>query len=228
VKQKLKTKEIVILGNRFIDRWKDKDKDPSVVSKIRNIGKPSENLKEQISLVTQRIDMQTKTLDDAVKRFEARNADIFKRVVQALSDRDNARANILATELSEIRKVKKMLMHASLAMESVSMRLNTVSEMGDLVTILGPATNVLSNIRSGMSSILPEASQELENIGNLLGEIVVSTNQSSEIPMNTPLANAEALKILEEAESAAEKKLREQIPEVISGIEVKKRATVGV
>jgi division protein CdvB (Snf7/Vps24/ESCRT-III family) len=167
-------------------------------------------------------------LDNAVKRFEARNADIFKRVVQALSDRDNARANILATELSEIRKVKKMLMHASLAMESVSMRLNTVSEMGDLVTILGPATNVLSNIRSGMSSILPEASQELENIGNLLGEIVVSTNQSAEIPMNTPLANAEALKILEEAESAAEKKLREQIPEVISGIEVKKRATVGV
>ena len=215
------------LGRRFIDRWKEKEVDPSLISKIKNIGKPSDNLKDQISVVSQRLEVQTKTLDAAVQRFQTRDADIFRHVVKALSDRDNARANILATELGEIRKVEKMLMHASLALESVSMRLRTVSEVGDLVTVLGPAASVLQTVRSGMCSIIPEASAELESIGGLLGEIVTSTNQSADVPMNTTARlNEDALAILEEAESAAEKKLRDSLPEVTTGKPSRQLASV--
>ena len=212
--------------NRFMDRWTEKEKEPSVVSKIKNIGKPSENLKEQISLVTQRLDVQTRTLDNAVKRFETRDADIFKRVVKAISERDNARANILATELGEIRKVEKMLTHASLALQSVSMRLSTVSEMGDVMAVLSPAKSMLNNIRSEMCSILPEASQELGNIGNLLSDIVTTTNQGTDMPVNTIMASADALQILEEAECAAENRLREQIPEAATGTGISKRTSI--
>lgn len=213
--------------NRFVDRWKEKEKEPSVVSRIKNLGKPSENLKEQISLVTQRLDVQTKTLDNAVNRFEVRDAEIFKRIVKALSEHDEARANIFATELGEIRKVEKMLTHASLGLQSISMRLSTVSEMGDLVTALSPAKTVLNSIRSEMCSVLPEASQELGNIGNLLSDIVVSTNQSTDMPANTTRANDDAVKILQEAELAAEKQLREQLPEAASsGIAFKKRTSI--
>jgi division protein CdvB (Snf7/Vps24/ESCRT-III family) len=214
------------LVNRFVDRWKEKEKQPSIASKIKNIGKPSESLKQQISVVTQRINVQTRTLDTAVKRFESRDAELFKRVVKALSERDTARAKVFASELSEVRKVEKMLMHASLALESVSMRLNTVSELGDLVTVLAPAASVLNNIRSGMSTVFPEASQELENIGGLLSEIVTTTNQSTGMPMNVNTANLEAEKILEEAEIAAEKKLRDQFPEVAAGSAMRERTGV--
>ncbi len=89
-----------------------------------------------------------------------------------MANRDQARANILCQRTGEIRKVEKMLIQESLALESVSMRLKTVSEVGDLVTILGPAASVLNTVRSGMSGILPQASQELESIGSLLGDIV--------------------------------------------------------
>ena len=132
---------------------KIKKEQPSISSKIRNIGKPSENVKDQIDLVIQRLDVQTKTLDAAVKRFENRDAAIFQCMVKAISARDKARANILAIELWEIRKVEKMLMQESLALESVSMRLNTVSEVGDLVAVLAPAASVLNNVRSGMSTV---------------------------------------------------------------------------
>lgn len=212
--------------NRFIDRWNDKERQPSLASKIKSVVKPSENLKQQISLVTQRLDVQAKTLDNAVKRFETRDADVFNRVVKALSQRDEARANILATELSEIRKVEKMLMHTSLALQSVSMRLNTVSEIGDLVTVLSPAASLLSNIRSDMSTIFPEASQELGNIGNLLTEIVTTTNQGTETPVNIGRTNPEAQTILEEAQLAAAKKLEEQLPEVTMGSPIKKLTSV--
>ncbi len=214
------------LGNRFINKWKEKEETPSVVSKIRNIAKPQENLKEQISVVTQRLDTQTKTLDAAVHRFEMRDKEIFQRVVKAMTERDTPRANILATELGEIRKVEKMLSHASLALQSVSMRLSTVSEMGDLVTILSPAKGMLNSIRSEMCSILPEASMELGNIGNLLSDITATTNQGSDGPVNTIMASADALQILEEAEVAAENKLREKIPEAATGVDINKRASI--
>ncbi len=210
----------------FVDRWNSKPKDQSIVSKIANVGKPSENLKEQIMQVTQRLDIQTKTLDQAVSRFQGRDAEIFNRVVKAMTQRDEARANILATELSEIRKVERMLSHASLALQSVSMRLNTVSELGDLVTVLAPARSLLSNVRTEMCSILPEASQELGNIGNLLSDIVVSTNQSGDSPVDTVMASADALQILEEAEVAAESRLKERFPEVSSEKPVNRRSSL--
>jgi division protein CdvB (Snf7/Vps24/ESCRT-III family) len=149
-------------------------------------------------------------------------------VVKAIANREQARANIYANELGEIRKVEKMLIQESLALESVSMRLRTVSEVGDLVTILGPAASVLNTVRSGMSDILPQASQELESIGSLLGDICTQTSQSSESPVNIGSVNEDALAILEEAEVAAEKRIRDQFPEVGTGIEVNKRTSIEI
>ena len=155
-----------------------------------------------------------------------RDAEVFQRVVKAMEARDRARANILATELGEIRKVEKMLTHASLAMQSVSMRLSTVSEMGELVAVLSPAKSLLNGVRSEMCSILPEASQELGNIGNLLSEIVTTTNTSNDMPVNNIMASADALQILEEAEVAAESKLKQRLPEVENGAAGNRRASL--
>ncbi len=212
--------------NRFLGKWKAKEEQPSITSKIKEIGKPQQGVKEQIGFVTNRIDNQTQSLDLAVKRFETRDAAIFQRVVKAMADRDQARANIYATELGEIRKVEKMLTQASIALESVSMRLKTVSEVGDLVAVLAPAASVLNNIRDGMCTVLPQASQELESIGSLLGDICTQTSQSSESPVNLGAANEDALAILREAEVAAEKRLSDQFPEVATGAAQRKRTSL--
>ena len=206
----------LILVDKFVDRWKEKPQQSSFVSKIKNMGQSSQGLKQQINTVIQRIEIQKHKLNDALSRFEKRDAALFERTVTALSERDTMRANVLAGELAEIRKVEKMLMHASLALESVSLRLSTVSELGDIVTVIAPAASVLNNIRSGMTGVLPEAGLELENIGTLLTDIVSSTNQDTGTPVNLGTASLEAQKILQEAETAAEKKLKKQLPEVSS------------
>ncbi|UCF44855.1 MAG: hypothetical protein JSW44_03570 [Candidatus Bathyarchaeota archaeon] len=211
--------------DRFVDRWKEKEKKPSLISTIKGIGKPSRGLKRQINSVIQRIEAQKHKLDNAMNRFEKRDAVLFKRIVKALSKRDIMRANVLADELAEIRKVEKILMHAALALESVSLRLNTVSELGDVVTVLAPAASVLNNLRSGMAGIFPEAGSELENIGSLLTEIVTSTNQTTGTPINTGTANAQAEKILEEADLVAEQKLKEQLPEVATVVSVAEKTS---
>ena len=202
------------MAKGFTDKWTQKEKESSVVDKIKKVAAPEVSLKDQITSVTQRLDMQTKTLDGAVLRFQNRDAEIFNRIVKAMANHESARANILATELSEIRKVQKMLSNASLALQSVSMRLATVSEMGDLVAILSPARGVLSSVRTEMCSIFPEASEELGTIGNLLSDICTTSSQDLNVPDAVVAPNTEALQILEEAEIAAERRLNQQLPEV--------------
>jgi division protein CdvB (Snf7/Vps24/ESCRT-III family) len=216
----------LVLVDRFVDKWKEKPQQPSFLSKIKDAGKPSIGLKKQINTVLQRIEVQKHKLNNAQSRFEKRDATLFKRTVKALSERDTMRANVLAGELAEIRKVEKMLMHASLALESVSLRLNTVSELGDIVTVIAPAAGVLNNIRSGMSGVFPEAGRELENIGTLLTDIVSTTHQDTGTPVNVGTASLEAEKILEEAETAAERKLKEQLPEISTAVSTQEKTSV--
>lgn len=207
----------------FTDRWKQNEKDPSIVSKIANVGKSQESIKDQITQVTKRLDMQTQGLEAAIGRFQNRDKEMFNRVVKAMANHEDARANIFATELAEIRKVTKMLTHASLALQSVSMRLSTVSEMGDLVAALSPAKTLLNDVRSEMCGILPEASQELGNIGDLLTEICTTTNQDTGMSLNPGGPSPDALSILEEAEAAAALKLNERLPEVSNEQPLKRR-----
>jgi division protein CdvB (Snf7/Vps24/ESCRT-III family) len=214
------------LVDGFADKWKEKPQQPSFLSKIKDAGKPSVGLKKQISTVLQRIEIQKQKLNNAQSRFEKRDTALFKRTVKALSERDTMRANVLAGELAEIRKVEKMLMHASLALESVSLRLNTVSELGDIVTVIAPAAGVLNNIRAGMTGVFPEAGHELENIGTLLTDIVSTTNQDTGTPVNLGTASLEAEKILQEAETAAEQKLKAQLPEVSTAVAAQEKASV--
>jgi division protein CdvB (Snf7/Vps24/ESCRT-III family) len=216
----------LILVDRFVDRWKKNSKQPSLISKIKDVGKPPVGLKRQINAVLQRIDVQKHKLNNALNRFEKRDNALFKRTVKALSERDSMRANVLAGELAEIRKVEKMLMHASLALESVSLRLNTVTELGDIVTIIAPAAGVLNNIRCGMAGVFPEAGSELENIGALLTDIVSTTHQETGVPVNIGTASMEAEKILEEAETAAEQKLKAQLPEISSAVAMQDKTSV--
>ena len=210
----------------FVDRWKEKPQQPSFLSKIKEVGKPSVGLKKQINMVLQRIEIQKQKLNNAQNRFEKRDNTLFKRTVKALSERDILRAKVLAGELAEIRKVEKMLMQASLALESVSLRLNTVSQLGDIVTVMAPAAGVLNNIRNGMAGVLPEAGRELENIGTLLTDIVSSTHQNTGMPVNIGKGTLEAEKILEEAETAAERKLKAQLPEISTSALAQERTIV--
>ena len=209
--------------NNFIDRWNKKEKESSILSKIKDSGKPSQSLKQQIATVIQRIEGQKNNLDNASKRFEQRDSTLFNRITKALTERDEMRANVLASELAEIRKVEKMLMHAGLALESVSIRLKTVSELGEVLTVLAPAAGVLNSIRGGMSGIFPEAGREIENIGSLLNDIVSTTNQDMRSPVDVKSASLEATKILREAEEAASKKLQKQFPEISNDLKINEK-----
>jgi division protein CdvB (Snf7/Vps24/ESCRT-III family) len=206
------------LSERFAKKWEEKQVEQPLTTRIKEAVRPPGPLKPRLDFAVRRIELQVQKLDQASERFSQRDKSIFARIVDAYTKHDMARANVFANELAEIRKMERMIMHARLALEQIVLRLRTVSELGDVVSTLGPAVSVLRAVKTGMANIFPEADRELGEIGNLLSGIIVEAGQSSGLTINFEAANEDAQKILTEAATVAEQKVKEKFPELPAGI----------
>ena len=200
----------------FANRW-ERSNDPSVSTKVKDAIRPPGPLKPRLDLATKRIESQIQRLDQASNRFQDRDKTIFNRIVDAYAKHDTARANVFANELAEIRKMEKMIFHAKLALEQITLRLKTVTELGDVAITLLPVVGVISDIKTGMAAINPQAEKELGEIGNLLSGIVVDAGAVSGGTINFETANEDSAKILDEAQTIAESRMKDTFPELPGG-----------
>ncbi|UCE29349.1 MAG: hypothetical protein JSV85_01035 [Candidatus Bathyarchaeota archaeon] len=206
------------MPDNFVKRWGEGYNQTPLTTKIKEAVRPQGPLKPRLDFAIRRIDMQVQKLDKASDRFTDRDKSIFKRIVDAYTKHDMPRANVFASELAEIRKMEKMIMHARLALEQIVLRLRTVSELGDIVTTLAPAVGVLRNIQTGMANIFPEAEKELGQIGNMLSGIIVDAGQTTGLSLDFEASNEDAQKILSEAATVAEQKIKDKFPDLPAGI----------
>jgi division protein CdvB (Snf7/Vps24/ESCRT-III family) len=206
------------LSEKFSKKWETTHDSEPFSDRLRHAVKPPGPLKPRLDKAVRRIETQVQRLDQASERFSQRDKSIFARIVDAYTKHDTARANVFANELAEIRKMEKMIMHARLALEQICLRLRTVSELGDVVSTLGPAVGVLRAVKSGMANIFPEAEKELGQIGNLLSGIIVDAGQSTGININFEATNEDAQSILTEAATIAEQKVKDKFPDLPAGL----------
>jgi len=162
--------------------------------------------------------IQIQKLNKAAKHFSERDKLLFTKTVKAYSKHDLVRAKVYANELAEIRKTKKQIVDTKLALEQISLRLGTVSEFGDVVSMLSPTVSVLQNIGKGLVNTLPEAGKELGQIGNLLNGIIAESNQGTGLDIDFEAPNDEAKNILSEAAKVAEQNIKQQLPEIPTDI----------
>ncbi|MCD6530551.1 hypothetical protein J7L06_09785 [Candidatus Bathyarchaeota archaeon] len=197
----------------FVKKWVNDNR-----RGIRDVIRPQTPLKPKISLAIRRVELQIQKLNEAANRLAERDKALFEKIVKAYTEHDLQRANVFANELAEIRKMEKFMIHSSLALERVILRLRTVSELGDIAVTLAPATNVLQSIRKGISGIMPTAERELGEVGDLLNEIIVEAGQTSGMTLNFESVSEDARKILAEAAAVAEQKMKEKFPELPAGL----------
>ncbi|HEY6587428.1 MAG TPA: hypothetical protein VIY98_03960, partial [Nitrososphaeraceae archaeon] len=143
------------------------------------------------------------------------------RIVYAMQNHDSQYAKVLSNELSQIRKMDKMVCSAKLAMEQIQLRLNTITELGDVVVTLSPAMSVIKGIQGGLSSMMPEADQSFGQISDLLSNIM---NDSSQIPnteiSGTGMISEDSMKILEEASMVVEQSMKDKFPDLPSSSDI--------
>jgi len=200
------------MSERFAKKWETKRRDTSFMNNLRASVKPPKPLKPRMDYAIKRLNLQINSLDKAADRFNKKDKDLFKKIVEAYGQHDSARANIYASELAEVRKMEKMVMNSKLALDQVLLRLETVSEFGDIVSTLGPAISVLRSVGAGIVGVLPEAENELGDIGNMLSGLMFDVGQSSGLNINFNSVNEDASKILSEAAIVAEQKINANLP----------------
>src|SRR5713101_2017731 len=109
-------------GNKWV-----KPQGESVGHKLLEGIKPQTPLKPRIEEAQKKLQMQISKLDSITSRIQEKDQLIFRRVVLAMQTHDGQHAKVLSGELSQIRKMNKMVTSAKLALEQIQLRLNTIT-----------------------------------------------------------------------------------------------------
>ena len=210
--------EDVNMSERFAKKWESKREENSLAQTIKGTVQQQQPLKPRLDFAIRKLELQISKLDQANERFTQKDKALFAKLVDAYAKHDTAHANIYATELAEVRKMARLVMNARLALDQVTLRMRTVTEFGDLVSTLGPCIGVLRSVNVGMCGVLPEAENELGEIGNMLSGLMFDAGSSCGSSLNFDNVNEDASKILAEAAAVAEQKVSANFPDLPPGM----------
>ena len=202
----------------FSSKWDRKDQGPGLVDRLRGTVRQPTPLKSQLELANRQVKLLISQLDGTVNRIRQRDATIFRNVVASLAKHDMQHAAVYANELTEVRKMGKMVTQAQLAMEQISLRIGTINDLGEIANTLAPAVSVIRNMKDDLRLALPEADKEIGELSGLLSSVLVDAGSTGGISLNFDAANEDAQRVLDEASAVAEQRMRESFPEIPASV----------
>jgi division protein CdvB (Snf7/Vps24/ESCRT-III family) len=201
-------------------KWNNNAQSESIRDKLREAAQSQTPLKPRIEEAQKKLQIQISKLDSISFKLQEKDKVIFNRIVNAMQNHDSHYGKLLSGELSQIRKTNKMVNSAKLAFEQIQLRLNTMTELGDVVVTLSPAMSVIKGIQGGLKTMLPEADQSFGQISELLGGIMSGSSQmasSSEMVgagVSSVSLDEEAVDIMQEASAIVEENTRGKFPDL--------------
>lgn len=176
---------------------------------------PDTPIKNKIENAQKKLELQIMKLADISAKLQKKNDHIFEKIVNAQKSNNHAYAKAYAIELQEIRKMTNMVSSAKLSMEQINIRLNTVSELGDVIVTLSPCMSVIKGLGVSLGGIMPQANSSMQDLSKILGEVLSgSTIQQQDTTLSTREGSADTIAILEEAQAVIEGQTKENIPDI--------------
>lgn len=199
--------------SQFTNNW-DRKKSAGLGERLRNSFNNPGPLKPRLDAVMRQIQVVMAKLDTSMAKIRERDSTLFIKTVAAVQKHENQRAAMLANELAEVRRIGKMVTQSKLALEQVVLRFNTITELGDVVTTLAPATSIVRNVKQDIANVMPDAEGEMGEVSSLLSGILVEAGSMGGYSLNFETANEEAEKALAEAAAVAESRMKEKFPDI--------------
>ena len=176
--------------------------------------KPEAPLKDRLDVAQKKLQLQITKLDEIDTKLNQKNNAIFEKIVEAKKSNNETYAKVYANELAEIRKHEKMVNNAKLSMEQIQIRLNTVSELGDVVVTLSPCMSLIKGLSSSLGGMMPTVADSMQDLSNMLGDIVTGSSITHDGSIGqVESTNSDAQSILAEAQSIVEGQARQSMPE---------------
>ena len=195
----------------------NKTEGESISQKVMGKVKPDEPLKNRIDFAQKKLQTQITKLSGINEKLQVKHDKIFEKCVNAQRNNKPVYAQAYAGELAQVRKMKNMVSGAKLSMEQVKLRLDTVSELGDVVVTLSPCMSIIKGLSPSLSGIMPEANASMQDLSQILGDVMSGSSVGMEDNFtSTPETNSDTLAILEEAHNVIAGQTKSSIPEVPS------------
>ena len=195
-------------------KWNVLKKGDALSQKFMGTVKPEAPLKNRLDVAQKKLQLQITRLGEIDSKLKTKHDAIFEKIVDSKKSNNETYAKVYANELSEIRKMKNMVSNAKLSMEQVQLRLNTVSELGDVVVTLSPCMSLIKGLSTSLGDIMPGAQASMQELSSMLGDIVTGSSVTHDGSVGiTETTSTDALSILKEAESIVEGNLRSSMPE---------------
>lgn len=193
----------------------NKTQGESISQKVMGKVRPDEPLKNKIDYAQKKLQFQISKLEGINEKLKAKHDQIFEKIVNAQKNNKNAYAQAYAGELAQVRKMKNMVSGAKLSMEQVKLRLDTVSELGDVVVTLSPCMSIIKGLAPSLNGIMPEANASMQDLSSILGDVMSGSSVELGDTMSVgTVTNADTLAILEEAQGIIAGQTKASIPDV--------------
>lgn len=194
----------------------NKTEGESISQRVMGKVRPDIPLKSRIEEAQRKLQFQISKLEGINEKLQKKHDGIFEKVVNAQKIHNNAYAQAYANELVQVRKMKNMVSGAKLSMEQIQLRLNTVSELGDVVVTLSPCMSIIKGLSPSLSGIMPEATSSMQDLSQILGDVMSGSSMEGNdlMSLGNTNNNADTLAILEEAHSIIAGQTKSSIPDI--------------
>ena len=196
----------------LIKNWNNIKNSMNLSQKVLDRVKPETSLKNRISFAEKKLQLQITRLDETQQKLQQNHDHVFQKIVDARKTGNEPRAKAYASEVQEIRKVRKVIGEARLAMEQIKLRLNTVSELGDVVVTLSPCMSLIKGLAPSISGFVPEINTSMSELSNMLGNMISDSSLKTESIMESNQDSADTRAILEEVHAVLEGETKTSIP----------------
>jgi division protein CdvB (Snf7/Vps24/ESCRT-III family) len=198
----------------FSEKWNVLKNKETLSQKFMGTVKPEAPLKHRLDVAQKKLEMQITKLGQTEQKLKQKDSMFMDKIVEATKANNQSYAKMYANELAEIRKTNKTVSNAKLSMEQVQIRLNTVSELGDVVVTLSPCMSLIKGLSTSLGGMMPEVADSMQDLSSMLGDIVTGSTINHEGTMGEfTTSNNEAQSILDEAQAMVEGQTRQSMPE---------------
>ncbi len=208
----------------------NKEGGESISQRVLNKVKPEEPIKNKIDFAKKKLQFQITKLEGINEKLQKKHDMIFEKIVNAQRNNKTGYAQAYAGELTQVRKMKNMVSGAKLSMEQIKLRLDTVSELGDVVVTLSPCMSIIRGLAPSLKGIMPEANASMQDLSQILGDVMLGSSLSMGEGISISAeTNADTLAILEEAHSVIAGQTKSSIPEIPDSLKdqiVEKRSDI--
>jgi division protein CdvB (Snf7/Vps24/ESCRT-III family) len=175
--------------------------------KIIRLGK-GDDVKPKIASTIKEIELHRRELENLRGKLDQRRKSLFDTTVRAMMAKDKSKAAVYANEWAELRKVGKVVYASELALTQVVLRLESIVDVGDVMSHMTMAFKVLRKVNKTVQGLVPSLDQASDEISTALTETMAEMgNVSPSINLNIQTESGEEL--VEQARRLAEERADE-------------------